>query len=157
MSKWTLLGIFILILLPGIDATSKEITSISVKVSNTNSQNNVVEISANLQNNNAEPISEQVLVFYINDQIFASKITNEIGSSNIQFQALDELYKVEIKFEGSEIYHESISEIVIIEKTNQENTSEQNIPSELLIIVSILTLGIVGSGILYYLNKISKN
>ncbi len=33
---------------------------------------------------------------------------------------------------------------------------EQNIPNELLVVISVLTLGIAGSGILYYLTKISK-
>jgi len=149
--------IIVFILIPGIDATSKEFTSISISVSDNNLQNNIVEISANLQNNNAQPISGQVLVFYINDRIFANGITDETGSSNIQFQALEELYKVQIIFEGSELHHESVSETVIVEKTNQENTMEQDIPSELLIVIAVLTLGIVGSGILYYLNKVSKN
>ena len=149
--------IIVFILIPGIDATSKEITSISISVSDNNLQNNIVEISANLQNNNAQAISGQILVFYINDRIFANGITDETGSSNIQFQALEELYKVQIIFEGSELHHESVSETVIVEKTNQENTMEQDIPSELLIVLAVLTLGIVGSGILYYLNKVSKN
>ena len=70
---------------------------------------------------------------------------------------MEELYKVQIIFEGSELHHESVSEIVIVEKTNQENNMEQDIPSELLIVLAIITLGIVGSGILYYLNKVSKN
>ena len=70
---------------------------------------------------------------------------------------MEELYKVQIIFEGSELHHESESEIVIVEKTNQENTMEQDIPSELLIVLAVLTLGMVGSGILYYLNKVSKN
>ena len=149
--------IIVFILIPGIDATSKEITSISISVSDNNLQNNIVEISANLQNNNAQAISGQVLVFYINDRIFANGITDETGSSNIQFQALEELYKVQIIFEGSELHHESVSEIVIVEKRNQEDEMGQDIPSELLIVLAVLTLGIVGSGILYYLNKVSKN
>ena len=136
--------IIVFILIPGIDATSKEVTSISISVSDNNLQNNIVEISANLQNNNAQPISGQVLVFYINDRIFANRITDETWSSNIQFQALEELYKVQIIFEGSELHHESVSEIVIVEKTNQENTMEQDIPSELLIVLAVLTIGIVG-------------
>ena len=113
--------IIVFILIPGIDATSKEITAISISVSDNNLQNNIVDVSANLQSNNAQPISGQILVFYINDRIFA------------------------------------VSEIVIVEKTNQENNMEQDIPSELLIVLAIITLGIVGSGILYYLNKVSKN
>ena len=149
--------IIVLILMPNIEATNKEFTSISISVSDNNLQNNIVDISGNLQNNNAQPISGQILVFYINDQIFANGITDETGSSNIQFQALEELYKVQIIFEGSELHHESVSETIIVEKTNQENTMEQNIPSELLIVIAVLTLGIVGSGILYYLNKVSKN
>jgi len=149
--------IIVFILIPGIDATSKEVTSISISVSDNNLQNNIVEISANLQNNNAQPISGQILVFYINDRIFANGITDETGSSNIQFQALEELYKVQIIFEGSELHHESVSEIVIVEKRNQEDEMGQDIPSELLIVLAVLTLGIVGSGILYYLNKVSKN
>ena len=149
--------IIVFILIPGIDATSKEITAISISVSDNNLQNNIVDVSANLQSNNAQPISGQILVFYINDRIFANGITDETGSSNIQFQALEELYKVQIIFEGSELHHESVSETIIVEKTNQENTMEQNIPSELLIVLAIITLGIVGSGILYYLNKVSKN
>ena len=149
--------IIVFILIPGIDATSKEITSISISVSDNNLQNNIVDVSANLQSNNAQPISGQILVFYINDRIFANGITDETGSSNIQFQALEELYKVQIIFEGSELHHESVSETIIVEKTNQENTMEQNIPSELLIVIAVLTLGIVGSGILYYLNKVAKN
>ena len=149
--------IIVFILIPGIDATSKEITAISISVSDNNLQNNIVDISANLQNNNAQPISGQILVFYINDKIFANGITDETGTSNIQFQALEELYQVQIIFEGSELHHESVSEVVIIEKANQENTMEQNIPNEFLIVLAVLTLGIVGSGILYYLNKVSKN
>ena len=149
--------IIVFILIPGIDATSKEVTSISISVSDNNLQNNIVEISANLQNNNAQPISGQSLGFYINDRIFANRITDETGSSNIQFQALEELYKVQIIFEGSELHHESVSERVIVEKRNQEDEMGQDIPSELLIVLAVLTLGIVGSGILYYLNKVSKN
>ena len=149
--------IIVFILIPGIDATSKEITSISISVSDNNLQNNIVDVSANLQSNNAQPISGQILVFYINDRIFANRITDETGSSNIQFQALEELYKVQIIFEGSELHHESVSEIIIVEKTNQENTMEQDIPIEFLIVLAVITLGIVGSGILYYLNKVSKN
>ena len=149
--------IIVLILMPNIEETNKEFTSISISVSDNNLQNNIVDISGNLQNNNAQPISGQILVFYINDQIFANGITDETGSSNIQFQALEELYKVQIIFEGSELHHESVSETIIVEKTNQENTMEQNIPSELLIVIAVLTLGIVGSGILYYLNKVAKN
>ena len=40
--------IIVFILIPGIDATSKEFTSISISVSDNNLQNNIVEISANL-------------------------------------------------------------------------------------------------------------
>ena len=156
MKRWYIL-IILFILMPNIDATSKEVTSISVIVSDNKLQNNIVDISANLQNNNARPISGQILVFYINGRIFANGITDETGVSNIQFQALEELYNVQIKFEGSEFHHESVSETVIVEKTQQENTVEQNIPSELLVLIAVLTLGIVGSGILYYLNKVSKN
>ena len=52
--------IIVFILIPGIDATSKEFTSISISVSDNNLQNNIVEISANLQNNNAQAISGQI-------------------------------------------------------------------------------------------------
>ena len=61
-----------------------------------------------------------------------------------------------MRFVGSESYKESESEIIIIQKIDENNNVEQNIPNELLVVISLLTLGIAGSGILYYLTKISK-
>jgi hypothetical protein len=69
---------------------------------------------------------------------------------------LEEIYKVQVKFDGSQIYRETESEIIIVQKTEEDNNIEQKISNELLIVISVLTLGIAGTGILYYLNKNSK-
>ena len=115
-----------------------------------------MEVYASLRNSNGQPVSNQLLIFYVNNQIFASNITNDNGDSSIQFQALEEVYEIQVRFDGSESYKESESEIIIVQKIDENNNVEQNIPNELLVVISLLTLGIAGSGILYYLTKISK-
>lgn len=150
-------SIFLLLLLfPSIDATDKESTIIKISASDNNIQTNTVEVYASLRNSNGQPVSNQLLIFYVNNQIFASNITNDNGDSSIQFQALEEVYEIQVRFDGSESYKESESEIIIIQKIDENNNVEQNIPNELLVVISLLTLGIAGSGILYYLTKISK-
>ena len=69
---------------------------------------------------------------------------------------MEEVYKVQVKFDGSQTYRETESEIIIVQKTEENNNIGQKIPNELLIVISVLTLGITGTGILYYLNKNSK-
>ena len=140
--------LLLLIISPNVEATNKEDTIIELSVVNNKMQNNIVDVSANLFNADGRPVDNQILVFYINDRIFTNKITDNKGYSNIQFQALEEVYKVQVKFDGSQTY--------IVQKTEENNNIGQKIPNELLIVISVLTLGIAGTGILYYLNKNSK-
>ncbi len=148
--------LLLLIISPNVEATNKEDTIIELSVVNNKMQNNIVDVSANLFNADGRPVDNQILVFYINDRIFTNKITDNKGYSNIQFQALEEVYKVQVKFDGSQTYRETESEIIIVQKTEENNNIGQKIPNELLIVISVLTLGIAGTGILYYLNKNSK-
>ena len=146
----------LLIVSSNVEATNKEDIIIELSVVNNKMQDNIVDVSANLFNADGRPVDNQILVFYINDRIFTNKITDDKGYSNIQFQALEEVYKVQVKFDGSQTYRETESEIIIVQKTEEDNNIEQKISNELLIVISVLTLGIAGTGILYYLNKNSK-
>ena len=148
--------LLLLIISPNVEATNKEYTIIELLVVNNKMQDNIVDVSAKLFNADGRPVDNQILVFYINDRIFTNKITDNKGYSNIQFQALEEVYKVQVKFDGSQTYRETESEIIIVQKTKENNDIEQKITNELLIVISVLTLGIAGTGILYYLNKNSK-
>ena len=148
--------LLLLIISPNVEATNKEDTMIELSVVNNKMQNNIVDVSANLFNANGKPVNNQILIFYINDRIFTNKITDDKGYSSIQFQALEEVYKVQVKFDGSQTYRETESEIIIVQKIKENNDIGQKIPNELLIVISVLTLGIAGTGILYYLNKNSK-
>ncbi len=153
---YKLVILLLLIISPNVEATNKEDTMIELSVVNNKMQNNIVDVSANLFNTNGKPVNNQILIFYINDKIFTNKITDDKGYSSIQFQALEEVYKVQVKFDGSQTYRETESEIIIVQKTKENNDIGQKIPNELLIVISVLTLGIAGTGILYYLNKNSK-
>ena len=148
--------LLLLIISPNVEATNKEDIIIELSVVNNKMQDNIVDVSAKLFNADGRPVDNQILVFYINDRIFTNKITDNKGYSNIQFQALEEVYKVQVKFDGSQTYRETESEIIIVQKTKENNDIEQKITNELLIVISVLTLGIAGTGILYYLNKNSK-
>ena len=148
--------LLILMISPNVEATNKEDTIIELSVVNNKMQDNIVDVSANLFNTDGRPVDNQILVFYINDRIFTNKITDNKGHSNIQFQALEEVYKVQVKFDGSQTYIKTESEIIIVQKTEESNDIGQKISNELLIVISVLTLGIAGTGILYYLNKNSK-
>ena len=153
---YKLVLLLLLIISPNVEATNKEDTIIELSVVNNKMQDNIVDVSAKLFNADGRPVDNQILVFYINDRIFTNKITDNKGYSNIQFQALEEVYKVQVKFDGSQTYRETESEIIIVQKTEENNNIEQKISNELLIVISVLTLGIAGTGILYYLNKNSK-
>jgi len=148
--------LLLLIISPNVEATNKEDTMIELSVVNNKMQNNIVDVSVNLFNADGKPVNNQILIFYINDRIFTNKITDDKGYSSIQFQALEEVYKVQVKFDGSQTYRETESEIIIVQKTKENNDIGQKITNELLIVISVLTLGIAGTGILYYLNKNSK-
>ena len=148
--------LLLLIISPNVEATNKEDTMIELSVVNNKMQNNIVDVSVNLFNADGKPVNNQILIFYINDRIFTNKITDDKGYSSIQFQALEEVYKVQVKFDGSQTYRETESEIIIVQKTKENNDIGKKISNELLIVISVLTLGIAGTGILYYLNKNSK-
>lgn len=149
--------IIIILSLPLIQATDKESTFIIISVSDENVQNNnLIEITAKLQNSKGEQIEKQILTFFVNNKIFANRLTNNNGLAQIQFQAKEDIYKVQVEFEGSDFYQESKSEIIIIETIKENNVETEELPIEIIVMISILTLGIAGTGILYYLNKNSK-
>ena len=117
--------VLLLLLFPSIDATDKESTIIKISASDNNIQTNTVEVYASLRNSNGQPVSNQLLIFYVNNQIFASNITNDNGDSSIQFQALEEVYEIQVRFDGSESYKESESEIIIVQKIDENNFDEK--------------------------------
>ena len=153
--------LFILIIIPWVAGTEKEETSITILKEDTQN-NNMVRVSAILRGEDGRQINNEIIIFYVVDNWelnpdksikVANRITDENGSSYIELQYKDNKYSVQGRFDGNNEYKESESEIIIIEK---ENIETEELPNQIFILISILTLGVVGSLILYVLSKNKK-
>lgn len=144
--------LLVLIAIPWVAGTEKEETSITVLKEDTQN-NNLLRVSAILRGEDGRQINNEIITFYIDNVIFANRITDENGSSYIELQYKDDEYLIQVRFDGSNEYKKSESEIIIIEK---EDIETEELPNQIFILISILTLGVVGSLILYVLSKNKK-
>ena len=144
--------LLVVLTIPWVAGTEKEETSITILKEDTQN-NNMVRVSAILRGEDGRQINNEIITFYIDNVIFANRITDENGSSYIELQYKDDEYLIQVRFDGSNEYKESESEIIIIEK---ENIETEKLPNQIFILISILTLGVVGSLILYVLSKNKK-
>ena len=144
--------LLVVLTIPWVAGTEKEETSITILKEDTQN-NNMVRVSAILRGEDGRQINNEIITFYIDNVIFANRITDENGSSYIELQYKDDEYLIQVRFDGSNEYKESESEIIIIEK---ENIETEKLPNQIFILISILTLGVAGSLILYVLSKNKK-
>ena len=152
MNKLLLLLLF-LTLIPFIAATDKISSFLILDTSEETQNNKSTRITAHLQTNNGTPIEKELITFFINGKIFTNKITDNNGLSSIQIQ-ITEKTEIFVKFDGSEIYQESISEVIILESSNKNETdSIEIIPNRLFLFIAVITLGISGSVILYIISR----
>ena len=67
---------------------------------------------------------------------------------------MTEKTEIFVKFDGSEIYHESISEVIILESSNNnEINSISEISNRLFLFIAVITLGMAGSVVLYIISR----
>ena len=153
--------LLVLLTIPLVAGTEKEETSITIIKEDTQN-NNMVRVSAILRGEDGRQINNEIITFYVVDNWelnpdesikVANRITDENGSSYIELQYKDNKYSVQVRFDGSNEYKESESEVIIIEK---ENIETEKLPNQIFILISILTLGVAGSLILYVLSKNKK-
>ena len=103
------------------------------------------------QNNNILDIDPTLLIdkTYNNNNKFTDK--NGLASIHIQITEKTEIF---VKFDGSEIYHESISEVIILESSNNnEINSISEISNRLFLFIAVITLGMAGSVVLYIISR----
>ena len=152
MKKLALLIIF-LWFIPFIVATDRISSFLILDISEETQNNKSTRITAHLQTNDGMPIKKELITFFINDKIFTNKLTDNNGLASIQIQ-ITEKTEIFVKFDGSETYHESISELIILDSSNKNETdSIETIPNRLFLFISVITLGIAGSVILYIISR----
>ena len=149
----TLSLVVILLLIPFASATDKISSFIILDVSEETQNNKATQITAHLQTNDGLPIQKELITIFINDKIFTNKFTDKNGSASIHIQ-ITEKTEIFVKFNGSEIYHESISEVIILESSNNnEINSISEISNRLFLFIAVITLGMAGSVVLYIISR----
>ena len=149
----TLALVVILLLIPFASATDKISSFIILDVSEETQNNKATQITAHLQTNDGLPIQKELITIFINDKIFTNKFTDKNGSASIHIQ-ITEKTEIFVKFNGSEIYHESISEVIILESSNNnEINSISEISNRLFLFIAVITLGMAGSVVLYIISR----
>ena len=149
----TLALVVILLLIPFASATDKISSFIILDVSKETQNNKATQITAHLQTNDGLPIQKELITIFINDKIFTNKFTDKNGSASIHIQ-ITEKTEIFVKFNGSEIYHESISEVIILESSNNnEINSISEISNRLFLFIAVITLGMAGSVVLYIISR----
>ena len=149
----TLSLVVILLLIPFASATDKISSFIILDVSKETQNNKATQITAHLQTNDGLPIQKELITIFINDKIFTNKFTDKNGSASIHIQ-ITEKTEIFVKFDGSEIYHESISEVIILESSNNnEINSISEISNRLFLFIAVITLGMAGSVVLYIISR----
>lgn len=143
----------ILLLIPFTSATDKISSFIILDISEETQNNKAAQITAHLQTNDGLPIQKELITFFINDEIFTNKLTDRNGLASIQIQ-IAEKTEIFVKFDGSRIYHESISEVIILETANNNETKPiETIPNRLFLFIAVITLGMAGSIVLYIISR----
>ena len=149
----TLSLVVILLLIPFASATDKISSFIILDVSKETQNNKATQITAHLQTNDGLPIQKELITIFINDKIFTNKFTDKNGSASIHIQ-ITEKTEIFVKFNGSKIYHESISEVIILESSNNnEINSISEISNRLFLFIAVITLGMAGSVVLYIISR----
>ena len=149
----TLSLVVILLLIPFASATDKISSFIILDVSKETQNNKATQITAHLQTNDGLPIQKELITIFINDKIFTNKFTDKNGLASIHIQ-ITEKTEIFVKFDGSEIYHESISEVIILESSNNnEINSISEISNRLFLFIAVITLGMAGSVVLYIISR----